>query len=309
MENHAQYGAMIYAHAQDDLYVNLFIASELSWADKGLTLRQETHFPDDDRTTLKFTLDRPARFTLKLRWPGWAALGRMTVRVNGAVSPTTAQPGSFVALARTWKTGDVVEVDVPRTVTAEPLPHGSGNGRLPGRPDPAGRPARRGGPGAGRLPRRQPAAPPVATSCSTWLRRFRWACPGTRTRSFAPAREGALRVLRAARDAEVRRVVLTSSFAAIGYGQAPAGGPFTEESWTDPEGHGVPAPAYVKSKTLAERAAWDFSRCRWGQTASPPTQNPTIWILLARQCARRMRAPRLFASSSVLWFQLFNAQA
>lgn len=70
-----------------------------------------------------------------------------------------------------------------------------------------------------------------------------------------PAREGALRVLRAARDAGVKRVVLTSSFAAIGYGTSVVGRPFTEEDWTDPNGH---VSAYVKSKTLAERAAWDF---------------------------------------------------
>ena len=126
MEDHAKYGEMIYAHGQDDLYVNLFIASELSWADKGLTLRQETRFPDDERTTLKLKLDQPARFTLKVRWPGWVAAGRMTVRVNGQVAPTAAQPGTFVALTRTWKTGDVVEVDLPKAVTAEPLPHGRG---------------------------------------------------------------------------------------------------------------------------------------------------------------------------------------
>ena len=71
-----------------------------------------------------------------------------------------------------------------------------------------------------------------------------------------PAREGALRVLRAARDAGVRRVVLTSSFAAIGYGQKITDQPFSEENWTDPDGGHVTA--YVKSKTLAERAAWDF---------------------------------------------------
>jgi len=73
---------------------------------------------------------------------------------------------------------------------------------------------------------------------------------------IAPAREGALRVLRAARDAAVRRVVLTSSFAAIGYGVEIPNRPFTEEDWTDP--HGGEMSAYVKSKTIAERAAWDF---------------------------------------------------
>jgi nucleoside-diphosphate-sugar epimerase len=73
---------------------------------------------------------------------------------------------------------------------------------------------------------------------------------------IVPARDGALRVLRAARDAGVRRVVLTSSFAAIGYGQKPQAQPFDETNWTDPNGEDVRA--YVKSKTLAERAAWDF---------------------------------------------------
>ncbi len=73
---------------------------------------------------------------------------------------------------------------------------------------------------------------------------------------IVPAREGALRVLRAARDAGVKRVVLTSSFAAIGYGHKPQEAPFNETNWTDPHGDGVLP--YVKSKTLAERAAWDF---------------------------------------------------
>jgi len=73
---------------------------------------------------------------------------------------------------------------------------------------------------------------------------------------IVPAREGTLRVLRAARDGRVRRVVLTSSFAAIGYGHDQRQTPFTETDWTDPNGEGVTP--YVKSKTLAERAAWDF---------------------------------------------------
>ena len=73
---------------------------------------------------------------------------------------------------------------------------------------------------------------------------------------IVPAREGALRVLRAARDAGVKRVVLTSSFAAIGYGRAPQTAPFDETDWTNAKGGDVSA--YVKSKTLAERAAWDF---------------------------------------------------
>jgi nucleoside-diphosphate-sugar epimerase len=72
---------------------------------------------------------------------------------------------------------------------------------------------------------------------------------------IAPAREGALRVLRASRDAGVKRVVLTSSFAAIGYGQKPQQTPFNETNWTDPTSD---VTAYTKSKTLTERAVWDF---------------------------------------------------
>ena len=73
---------------------------------------------------------------------------------------------------------------------------------------------------------------------------------------IVPAREGALRVLRASRAAGVKRVVQTSSFAAIGYGHPPTQQPFDESDWTDVGGAGVSA--YAKSKTLAERAAWSF---------------------------------------------------
>src|ERR1700722_9470273 len=72
---------------------------------------------------------------------------------------------------------------------------------------------------------------------------------------IVPAREGTLRVLRHSRDAKVKRVVLTSSFAAIGYGHPPQSAPFDETSWTNLD---ADVSAYVKSKTLAERAAWDF---------------------------------------------------
>jgi len=90
---------------------------------------------------------------------------------------------------------------------------------------------------------------------------------------IVPAREGALRVLRAARDAGVRRVVLTSSFAAIGYGHAPQAAPFTEADWTDPTAPGLTA--YVKSKTLAERAAWDFI-AREGAALELSVVNPVV---------------------------------
>jgi nucleoside-diphosphate-sugar epimerase len=90
---------------------------------------------------------------------------------------------------------------------------------------------------------------------------------------IVPAREGALRVLRAARRAGVRRVVLTSSFAAIGYGHRPRSSPFTEADWTNADAAGLSA--YVKSKTLAERAAWDFI-AREGGDLELSVVNPVV---------------------------------
>ncbi|OTA00979.1 NAD-dependent epimerase/dehydratase [Trichoderma parareesei] len=75
-----------------------------------------------------------------------------------------------------------------------------------------------------------------------------------------PAREGTLRVLRAARDAHVKRVIFTSSFAAIGYGYKDRQEPFTEADWSVLEG----LPPYHKSKALAEKAAWEFIEVEGG---------------------------------------------
>ncbi len=78
-----------------------------------------------------------------------------------------------------------------------------------------------------------------------------------------PAREGTLQALTAARDAGARRVVLTSSFAAVGYTPKP-GAEYTEADWTDPDTPGLPA--YPLSKTIAERTAWDFVQREGGDT-------------------------------------------
>ena len=85
---------------------------------------------------------------------------------------------------------------------------------------------------------------------------FPFGAPKNEDDLIVPAREGALRVLRAARDAGVKRVVLTSSFAAVGYGQEHLDRPFNETDWTNLDGGDIGA--YVKSKTIAERAAWNF---------------------------------------------------
>ena len=87
------------------------------------------------------------------------------------------------------------------------------------------------------------------------------AAPRTEDELIVPARDGVLRVLRAARDAGVKRVVLTSSCGAVYYGHPPQTAPFDETSWTRLDGE---MSAYVRSKAIAERAAWDFMAAEGG---------------------------------------------
>lgn len=121
MENHARYGAGIYFHGEDTLFVNLFIPSELNWREKHLTLRQETSFPNSDRTLLAIECAHPVQFTLNIRQPGWA--GRdFAVTVNGKQINSNSAPSSYVSITREWKTGDLVAVNLTRTLRLESMP-------------------------------------------------------------------------------------------------------------------------------------------------------------------------------------------
>jgi len=121
MENHGKYNDTIYFHDDASLYVNLFIASELTWKDKGLRLRQVTKYPEQDSTSLAITAAAPVRFALKVRYPSWATAG-ITLTVNGRPQPVTAAPGSYLTLEREWKTGDTVQLRLPMTLHMEALP-------------------------------------------------------------------------------------------------------------------------------------------------------------------------------------------
>ena len=101
VENHGKYGDSIYFHDEENLYVSLFIASELNWKAKGLKLRQETKFPDEGATKLSFTCDKPVELSVQIRHPFWATAG-CEIRVNGKKQPARA-PGSFTVLTRSGK--------------------------------------------------------------------------------------------------------------------------------------------------------------------------------------------------------------
>ena len=121
MENHSKYGETIYFHAADLLYVNLFIASELSWKEKGLVVRQDTRFPETDTTTLKLKAEKPVRLALKIRQPAWAVDG-LFVSINGEKQPVKSTPGSYFTVSREWQDGDKIEIRLPMRLHTEPLP-------------------------------------------------------------------------------------------------------------------------------------------------------------------------------------------
>ena len=121
MENHVKYGEGIYFHDADSLWVNLFIASELRWKARGLTLRQESRWPDGDTATLTFTCDAPQTFTLRLRRPYWALDG-LQIAINGDPQPAAATPSGYVEIRREWKTGDRVQVTFPMSLRTESMP-------------------------------------------------------------------------------------------------------------------------------------------------------------------------------------------
>jgi DUF1680 family protein len=112
IENHAKYGDSIYFHKEDDLWVNLFIASELTWRKKDLTLRQETKYPEEASSRLTFTCAKPAAATLHVRHPYWAVSG-FEIKVNGQAIQETSRPGSYASVSRTWRNGDTVEIRMP----------------------------------------------------------------------------------------------------------------------------------------------------------------------------------------------------
>ena len=122
MENHGKYGQFIYTKKADALFVNLFVASELNWKERGITLRQETTFPysETSRITVTEVSNHNSKFStlnsqfkLMVRYPGWVKPGQFAVKVNGQPVAIVTGPSSYVTIDRQWKKGDVVETNFP----------------------------------------------------------------------------------------------------------------------------------------------------------------------------------------------------
>ncbi len=127
-ENHAKYAEQIYSMSSDGLYVNLFIPSQLTWKEKGLTLTQTTEFPSAGNTSLAITTDKPVRTTLKIRQPAWSS--KTGLRVNGKKVNAKKTKEGYLAVTREWKNGDKVDVDFDMNLVFEPTPDNSGKGAL-----------------------------------------------------------------------------------------------------------------------------------------------------------------------------------
>ncbi|MBN2012218.1 glycoside hydrolase family 127 protein [candidate division KSB1 bacterium] len=122
MENHGKYNQFIYTHSNDSLFLNLFIASELNWKEKGVTIKQETNFPNEEQTKLTVT-EGAAKFKLLVRYPGWVSNGALKIMVNGKDVNFSAQPSSYVSIDRKWKKGDVLEIALPMHNRIEHMPN------------------------------------------------------------------------------------------------------------------------------------------------------------------------------------------
>jgi len=122
MENHGKYGQFIYSKKGDALYVNLFVASELNWKEKGIKLRQETGFPYSESSKITLT-EGKGKFTMLVRYPGWVKPGEFSVTVNGEQVPLISGPSSYVAIDRKWKKNDVIELTFPMHNSVKYLPN------------------------------------------------------------------------------------------------------------------------------------------------------------------------------------------
>ena len=122
MENHGKYGQFVYTHKGDNLFVNLFVSTELNWKERGIVLRQETGFPYTENSKITIAQGK-GQFTLQVRYPGWVKPGAFEVKVNGKPVSIVTGPSSYVSINRQWKKGDVVELTFPMHNSVKYLPN------------------------------------------------------------------------------------------------------------------------------------------------------------------------------------------
>lgn len=122
MENMTKLNDGVYFNRGGDIYVNMYLSSELNDSELGLKLTQTSNIPETDTAQLKLKLDSKKTFAMKLRMPDWA-LGEIIVKVNGA-EIEYSEDGGYAVLEREWSNGDTVDVTIPLGLTASNLQDG-----------------------------------------------------------------------------------------------------------------------------------------------------------------------------------------
>ena len=122
MENHGKYGQFVYTKIQDNLFVNLFVATQLNWKERGIVVRQETQFPYAETSRISIA-EGKGQFTLQVRYPAWVKPGEFALKVNGQPVSIVTGPSSDVAISRKWKKGDVVDITFPMHNSVKYLPN------------------------------------------------------------------------------------------------------------------------------------------------------------------------------------------
>jgi DUF1680 family protein len=126
MENHALHGLGLYYVSPQKLWVNVYAPSTAEWSAESVALTMDTTFPEGDTARLTLTLAAPRTFTVAMRRPQWAGEG-FAVKINGEVAGPDSLtaglpgPGSYLQLKRAWKTGDTIELAMPKTLRLERL--------------------------------------------------------------------------------------------------------------------------------------------------------------------------------------------
>ncbi|HEY1803454.1 MAG TPA: glycoside hydrolase family 127 protein [Terracidiphilus sp.] len=120
LEEFSKLNDTIYFHDDDSLFVNLYFASTVNWKDRGVRLRQNTNFPEGSSTEFVVEKTLATPWSLRLRIPSWTTAAN-SIAVNGRRLEVSGTPGSYLAVTRTWKAGDRVELTLPMRLTAEPL--------------------------------------------------------------------------------------------------------------------------------------------------------------------------------------------
>lgn len=121
LENPAKYGEQIYAVSPGALWVNLFVGSTFDWREKAVFITQDTVFPDEDTTRIRFQCAAVTRFILRIRHPHWCA--KPEILLNGLTVSVDSKPSSYPSIDRDWADGDTLEIRMPMKPRLETLPH------------------------------------------------------------------------------------------------------------------------------------------------------------------------------------------